>query len=82
MISEALLPWVCCPETRQSLQVAEPSLIQEVNRRIAAGQERNRAGEIIVQPIDAGLVRTDRLFLYPVCQGLPALLIAEAIPCG
>ena len=37
-------------------------------------------GHKVAQPIENGLVRTDKLLLYPVRDGIPELLSAQAIP--
>ena len=50
------------------------------NRQIAAGQLQNRAGQPVKEPIDGGLVREDKRFLYPIRQNIPVMLIDEAIP--
>jgi uncharacterized protein YbaR (Trm112 family) len=71
MIDPELLKIMCCPETYQAIAFAEPSLIDNLNRQIAAGQLKNRAG---------GLVREDRKFAYPIRENIPIMLIDEAIP--
>ncbi len=80
MIDPELLKILCCPETRQPLSAAEPALVQRLNEQIDSGRLRNRAGQPVTRKCDAGLVREDRRFLYPVCQQIPILLIHEAIP--
>ncbi len=71
---------LCCPETRQDLHSADPALIQSLNQQIAAGTLKNRAGQPVADHIEAGLVRSDRKFLYPIRDNIPILLIDEAIP--
>ena len=73
---------LCCPETQQSLTAAEASVLARLNEQIAAGQLRNRAGQIVTEKLDAGLVRSDGQFLYPVRRNIPVMLIDEAIPVG
>ena len=80
MIDPELLKIMCCPETHQSLGLAEPSLIEKLNEHITAGQLRNRSGQLVKERIDGGLVRTDNKFLYPIRQDIPIMLIDEAIP--
>ena len=80
MIDLELLKILCCPETRQPLRAAEPELVQRLNEQIDSGRLRNRAGQPVTRKCDAGLVREDRRFLYPICQQIPILLIQEAIP--
>jgi hypothetical protein len=54
-------------------------LVEKLNRQIAGGQLRNRAGAIITEPMDGGLVRADGKYLCPVRRSLPIMLVDEAI---
>lgn len=80
MLAPELLALLCCPESRQELQMADAALIERLNVRIGQGTARNRAGEIIREPLQGGLVRGDRQWLYPIRNGIPVLLVPEAIP--
>ena len=80
MIDAELLKIMCCPETHQPIAPAEPELIEKLNRQIASGQVKNRAGQPVNEQIDGGLVREDRKFLYPIRKDIPIMLIDEAIP--
>jgi len=71
MIDPDLLKIMCCPETHQPIALAEPSLIEKLNQQIAAGQLKNRAGQPVKEKIDAGLVREDKKFLYPIRGNIP-----------
>lgn len=79
MIDAELLTILCCPETRQSLEWADAPLIAEINRKIAGGQASNRGGKTVTEPIENGLLRSDRTVLYPVRDGIPVLLVEEGI---
>lgn len=79
MLDPELLKIMCCPETHQPIALAEPSLIGKLNTQIAAGQLKNRAGQLVKEQIDGGLVREDKRFLYPIRQNIPVMLIDEAI---
>ncbi len=74
-----LLNLIVCPENRTRLEMAETELLDRVNRAIAAKRVRNRAGQEVAAPLEAGLVREDRTLLYPIVDGIPTLLIDEAI---
>ena len=74
-----LLKIICCPETHQSLSPAAPALIETLNQCIATGQLKNRAGRLVADTMDGGLLRADGEFLYPIRAGIPILLIDEAI---
>jgi uncharacterized protein YbaR (Trm112 family) len=81
MVSSELLSAMCCPETHQTLRPAEPSLIEQLNQRIATGMLRNRAGQLVTERLEAGLVRSDEKVLYPI-RRIPVMLVDEAIPLG
>jgi uncharacterized protein YbaR (Trm112 family) len=80
VISPELLAILVCPETRTPLTLADAGLIAELNRAIAANRVRNRGGDALEKRLDGGLVREDRSQLYPIIDGIPILLIDEAIP--
>ena len=80
MISNELLSILCCPETKQELTVADAPLIEKINQKIASGLLKTRGGEAVTQPIDGGLIRADKQFLYAIRSDIPIMLIDEAIP--
>ncbi|MEW6307265.1 MAG: Trm112 family protein [Verrucomicrobiota bacterium] len=82
MLDPELLKILCCPETHQSLSPALPAVIEKLNQQIAEKQLKNRAGQLVADKIDAGLVRDDGKVLYPVRQNIPIMLIDESIPLG
>ena len=79
-INKALLDILLCPDSKQSLTLAEPALLDTLNRRIRQGTLKNRAGTVVSDPIDGGLVREDRRYLYVIRDDIPVMLIDEAIP--
>ena len=80
MIDPELLRMLCCPETHQQVVLAESSLVQALNGRIAAGLVQNRSGGPVQEQLEGGLIREDGRFLYPIRHGIPEMLIQEAIP--
>jgi uncharacterized protein YbaR (Trm112 family) len=79
MINPDLLEILRCPDNRQRLALADESLVTSLNERIARGEISNRGGQRVTQPLDAGLLREDGAFLYPVRRNIPIMLIDEAI---
>lgn len=80
LIDPGLLQILCCPETHQPLSEADAALVNDLNARLAGGALKNRAGQIVGEKLDGGLLRQDRQVLYPIRNRLPILLIEEAIP--
>jgi uncharacterized protein YbaR (Trm112 family) len=79
-MDKELLDMLCCPETKQDVSLADAPLVEALNRKIEAGEIKNRGGEILREKLDSGLIRADRKFLYPVREDIPIMLIDEAIP--
>lgn len=68
-----------CPSDHTPLAAAEKSLLSKLNQAIAAGRVKNRAGRLVEEPLEGGLVRRDQTLLYPIIDNIPVLLIDEAI---
>jgi uncharacterized protein YbaR (Trm112 family) len=79
-IDQQLLDILACPETKESLALADETLIAKLNAEVEAGTLKNRAGETVSQKIDGGLVRRDQKYLYPIRDDIPIMLIDEGIP--
>jgi uncharacterized protein YbaR (Trm112 family) len=80
MVDQELLDMLCCPETKEDVSLAAMGLIEDLNRKVEAGQLRNRGGEIVKEKMDSGLIRADKKYLYPIREDIPIMLIDEAIP--
>lgn len=79
MVDPELLEILVCPETRQPVREADGDLVRRLNAAIGAGTVRARGGELVTEAVDGGLVREDGAVLYPVREGIPIMLIDEAI---
>jgi uncharacterized protein YbaR (Trm112 family) len=78
-IPEDLLEILVCPETHQPVRPAPDELVERLKRLQNEGRLKNRAGATPEDPIDGALVREDRQVAYLVCEGIPIMLIDEAI---
>ncbi len=74
-----LLEILVCPETKQPLRLADEAFISGVNERIAQGSMTTRGGSPVTQPLSEALLREDGLRLYLVREGIPIMLLDEAI---
>jgi uncharacterized protein YbaR (Trm112 family) len=80
MVNPELLKILCCPETHQSLRESPAELVEDLNRQIAAGTLKNRAGKVVIAKLSGGLIRSDGKYLYPIREQIPIMLVDEAIP--
>lgn len=80
MIARELLDILCCPETKQDLELIQGASITKINEAIGAARVTSRGGETVKEKIDCGLLRADRAYLYPIREDIPIMLIDEAIP--
>lgn len=80
MVNPELLKLLVCPEDKTPLHEADSAVLEKLNAAIKAGTLRDRSGEPVKDPIEAGLVRQDGKFLYIVQDDVPFMLLEEAIP--
>jgi uncharacterized protein len=80
MVDKELIDILCCPETKQDVTLLDPKIIERVNKQINLGIIKNRGGEAVKESIDAGLLRMDKKYFYPIREDIPIMLIDEAIP--
>ena len=78
-LSNELLARLRCPETAQPLHEAEPAVLARVNAEIARGALVNHDQKKLTVPLTGALVTADGARLYPVLDGIPMLLIGEAV---
>lgn len=79
MIDKDFLEILACPEDKTPVKLADQALVDELNKQIEAGQLKNRGGEKVETKMDGGLVREDGAWLYRIEDGIPIMLIDEAI---
>lgn len=80
MVDQELLDILVCPENKSPVKVVDADTLDKINTAITGGQVKNRAGEPVSETIDAGLLREDGQYLYPVRDDIPIMLIDEALP--
>lgn len=82
MISQKLLDILVCPQSHQRLHEADAELVADLNGLIERGRLTNSAGARVEQRLEGGLVREDEQLLYPIVDGIPIMLVDEAIALG
>lgn len=80
MVANELIDILRCPESGQTLCLAEASQIDALNVKIRGGELRSRDGRTLEAELDAGLIREDGKVLYPILDDIPILLMEESVP--
>lgn len=78
-LDAALLDIVCCPITRQPLELLDAATLDGLNRAIGTGRVENRGGAAVAERLEQALVTRDGKLAYPVRDGIPVLLEDEGI---
>lgn len=79
-LDEALLEILCCPETKQAVALMDAASLDVLNRKITNGEVQNTGGNPVKEPLDGGLIRSDKKVAYPIREMIPIMLIEEGIP--
>jgi uncharacterized protein YbaR (Trm112 family) len=82
MMTAEILTFLRCPETGQILATASPEQLSRIERFRTDGALHDRTGRLVTEKVDAGLVRADGQWMFPVRDGIPVLLVDEALPLG
>jgi uncharacterized protein YbaR (Trm112 family) len=80
MLAPDFLKILRCPDDRSTLAEADARMLAALNRAVDDGKLRNRGGEIVERHLDGGLIRSDGAYVYPIIDGIPVLLVDEAVP--
>ncbi len=80
LIDDAWLARLRCPEDHSTLRRASVEEVEALNAAIRSGELRNVGGEAVTLELSEALVRAAGDRAYPVWQGVPRLLIEEALP--
>lgn len=75
-----LLEILVCPDSKERVAPLSPQALIALNELIRAGKVRNRAGVLVEESLDAGLLRSDGKIVYPVRRDIPVMLVEEGLP--
>ncbi|MBE5314206.1 MAG: Trm112 family protein [Xanthomonadales bacterium] len=74
-----LLEILCCPLTRQPLQMLDAQRLASLNAAIAAGDVRQTDGQALSQAWKEALITASGSRAYRIEDGIPVLLADEAV---
>jgi uncharacterized protein YbaR (Trm112 family) len=74
-----LLDILACPATRQPLALLDKPGLEALNQAIAGGDVRRVDDGAQSEPLREALVTRDRKLVYRIDDGIPVLLVEEAI---
>jgi uncharacterized protein YbaR (Trm112 family) len=80
LLDRTLLDILCCPVTRQPLELLPERELTILNERIAERRVKNRDDTLVTEPLDQALVTRSGKLVYPVRDGIPVLLEDQAMP--
>ena len=78
-VDPELLAILRCPESLQPVRLAEDSLLRRLQDLARQGSLQNLQGEKVAPDFEALLVRQDGTRAYLVRDGIPVMLIHEAM---
>ncbi|NCY20921.1 hypothetical protein EBX31_03060 [bacterium] len=78
-VDPELLSILRCPETLQELRLAEDGQLARLLQLALQGELKNRTGHSVLADFEALLVREDGKRGYLVRDGIPVMLIEEAV---
>ena len=62
------------------MTLLDAASLEILNRKIANGELQNTGGNLVKEPLDGGLIRSDKKVAYPIRETIPIMLIEERIP--
>ena len=78
-VDPELLAILRCPESLQPVRLADDSLVQRLLQQARQGTLKNLQGSKVEADFEALLIREDRKRAYLVRDGIPVMLIDEAV---
>lgn len=78
-MDESFLSLLRCPRTGGELRLAGVEELAGYNERVREGRLDNAAGRKLAQAMEGALVSECGGWLYPVHEGIPVLLVEEAV---
>ena len=81
-MDESFLSMLRCPRTGGELRLADPRELAALNQSMLDGKLNNAAGRKMERSMEGALVSACGRWLYPIHEGIPVLLVEEALQLG
>ncbi len=79
-IKKELLEILCCPVSKQPVEVLAKDQLAEINELISQGKIHNAEGTTVDSQIEEALITTDGKTIYRIDDGIPVMLVDMGIP--
>lgn len=80
MLDADLLKLIADPETHEPLRYATADELAQLNGAISQGNLKNRGGQAVTETLSEALVAPGSRRAYAIREGIPVLLLEEALP--
>ena len=81
-MDESFLSMLRCPRTGGELRLAGNRELVAVNQSLLDGKLKNAAGHKMERSMEGALISACGRWLYPIHDGIPVLLVEEALSLG
>lgn len=78
-MDKRLLDILCCPISKQPVDLASSAQLEALNRAVDTGSLRDDEGTPVTRRFEAALVTRDRRSVYRVDDGIPVMLGEQAV---
>jgi len=79
-IKKELLEILCCPVTKQPVEILPDEGLAKINDLIARGEVKNSDGTAVEAKIKEALITADGKTVYRIDDGIPVMLVDMGIP--
>lgn len=80
MIDSGILDILACPATQRGLRPLTADKLELLNERVAARKAVYVDGDLVDEPLTAGLITDNSTLIYRIDDGIPVLLVERGIP--
>jgi len=79
-IKKELLSILCCPVTKEPVEMLPADKLAHLNDLIKKGSVKNVDGSKVEQPLQEGLITVDGKTIYRIDEDIPVMLTELGIP--